>query len=309
MSDDDKLALIIPEVYRILGSYKDKTQVITTVQELHDYVDASIRNGVISIDTETNNSLEPVTCKLMGACIYTPGKHNAYIPVNHVDKQRNKLQGQVTEQDIKTEFDRLCNTKIIMHNGKFDYEVIKCTCNCELNIYWDTLIAAKVLNENELAGLKEQYISKIDSTQEKYDIENLFEHIKYEIVPPEVFALYAATDSYMTYKLYLWQKEQFNKPGNERLYSLFMNVEMPVVQVAAEMELTGIEIDTEYANRLSIKYHKILDDLDVVIAKELDKYKDIIAKWRLTDEATYRPPKKQGDGFAKSKSEQLASPP
>ena len=69
MSDDDKLALIIPEVYRILGSYKDKTQVITTVQELHDYVDASIRNGVISIDTETNNSLEPVTCKLMGACI------------------------------------------------------------------------------------------------------------------------------------------------------------------------------------------------------------------------------------------------
>lgn len=245
----------------------------------------------------------------MGACIYTPGQHNAYIPVNHIDKQGNKLQGQVTEQDIKTEFDRLCNTKIIMHNGKFDYEVIKCTCNCELNIYWDTLIAAKVLNENELAGLKEQYISKIDSTQEKYDIENLFEHIKYEIVPPEVFALYAATDSYMTYKLYLWQKEQFNKPGNERLYSLFMNVEMPVVQVAAEMELTGIEIDTEYANRLSIKYHKMLDDLDVVIAKELDKYKDIIAKWRLTDEATYRPPKKQGDGFAKSKSEQLASPP
>lgn len=245
----------------------------------------------------------------MGACIYTPGKHNAYIPVNHVDKQGNKLQGQVTEQDIKTEFDRLCNTKIIMHNGKFDYEVIKCTCNCELDIYWDSLIAAKVLNENEPAGLKEQYISKIDATQEKYDIESLFANIKYEIVPPEVFALYAATDSYMTYRLYLWQKEQFSKPGNERLYSLFMNVEMPVVQVAAEMELTGIEIDKEYANRLSIKYHKILDDLDVVIAKELDKYKDIIAKWRLTDEATYQPPKKKGDGFAKSKSEQLASPP
>lgn len=97
MSDDDKLAVIIPEVYRILGSYKDKTQVIRTVQELHEYVDASIRNGVIAIDTETNNSLEPVTCKLMGACIYTPGKHNAYVPVNHVDRQGHKLQDQVTE--------------------------------------------------------------------------------------------------------------------------------------------------------------------------------------------------------------------
>ena len=310
-SIEDKLRIIYNNVNRILGVYKENTLVIKDKETLSNYIDKAIENNIIAIDTETNNSLDPITCKIMGGCIYTPGCKNAYIPINHTTLTGERLDWQITENQLAEQFSRLIEAKtdIIMHNGKFDYEVIKCTCNCELNIYWDTLIAAKVLNENELAGLKEQYISKIDSTQEKYDIENLFEHIKYEIVPPEVFALYAATDSYMTYKLYLWQKEQFNKPGNERLYSLFMNVEMPVVQVAAEMELTGIEIDTEYANRLSIKYHKILDDLDVVIAKELDKYKDIIAKWRLTDEATYRPPKKQGDGFAKSKSEQLASPP
>ena len=65
-----------------------------------------------------------------------------------------------------------------MHNGKFDYEVIKCTCGCVLDVYWDTEIAARILDENELAALKKQYILHIDSTQEKYDITHLFEDIE-----------------------------------------------------------------------------------------------------------------------------------
>ena len=117
----------------------------------------------------------------MGGCIYTPGQKNAYIPVNHVDANRNLLPNQLTEAQIKEQFDRLHDTEIIMHNGKFDYEVIKCTCNCVLDIYWDTLIAAKVLDENELAGLKEQYRTKIDASQEKYDIEHLFDKMEYAI--------------------------------------------------------------------------------------------------------------------------------
>ena len=91
----------------------------------------------------------------------------------------------------------------------------------------------------------------------KYDIEHLFADVEYAQVDPEIFALYAATDSFMTYKLYEWQKKQFEKLGHERLYWLFLNVEMPIVEVAAEMELTGIEIDKEYGKRLSAKYHKI----------------------------------------------------
>ena len=153
----DKLALIYSEVNRILGKYKDNTQVIRTKQDLVEYINASISNGVIAIDTETNNSLEPITCLLMGACIYTPGRKSAYIPVNHVDPSTLvKLENQLTEADIKEQFDRLSDIKIIMHNGKFDYAVIKCTCGCVLDVYWDTEIAARILDENELAALKKQ---------------------------------------------------------------------------------------------------------------------------------------------------------
>ena len=315
VSTFDKLQLIYEEVNRVLGGYTSNTKVITSKDELSQYIDEAIRNGIIAIDTETNNSLEPLTCLLMGACIYTPGQLSAYIPVHHTQPDTDILiENQLTESDIKEQFERLSNTKILMHNGKFDYEVIKCTCNCVLNIYWDTEIAARILDENELAGLKKQYILHIDSTQEKYDIEHLFQGIPYAYVKPEIFALYAATDAYITYRLYEWQKEQFNKPGNEKLFDLFMNVEMPVVPVCAEMELYGIEIDKEYAKRLSNKYHKKVDEVNAKIDAELSKYSDKISAWRLTKEANYKErnskPNKTGEfTYKKSKNEQLENPP
>ena len=311
VSIEDKLRIIREDVERILGTYKEDTQVIYTLEDLHSYIDKAIENGVIAVDTETNNSLQPITCKLMGACIYTPGRKNAYIPINHINRiTGEKLSNQLTEQDIYNEFSRLSKVNIIMHNGKFDYEVIKCTCGIELDVYWDTMIGARILNENERAGLKEQYINKIDSSIEKYSIEHLFQGIEYAVIEPELFALYAATDSFMTYKLFEYQWKEFNKPENKGIYNVFRNIEMPVLKVTAEMELNGICLDLDYAERLSNKYHKMMDDIDVKIKEELHKYDDMIAKWRLTPEANYKAPNKtkSGDGFAKSKSEQLEDP-
>ena len=304
------------EVYRILGKYKDNTLVIRDLETFKNYISIAIKNGSIAVDTETNNSLDPITCKLMGLCIYTPLMKQAYIPVNHIDKEGNLLDNQLTEEEIKEQLLRLISAhiKVIMHNGKFDYKVIKCTCDIELVPYWDTMIAAKILDENELrASLKEQYIDKIDSSQEKYDIEHLFEGLPYAIFSPELFALYAATDSKMTYDLYEWQLKQYMLPDNSKLLSLLLNVEMPVVQVAAEMELTGICIDQEYAERLSKKYHDIANGVDKQIEIELKKYDDQIAKWRLTEEANFKPlskkPNIRGEyTLQKSKSEQLQIP-
>ena len=313
VSIHDKLRLIKEEVLRILGVYKDQTVVIRTREDLTMYIYAAVVNGEIAIDTETNNSLVPLTCKLMGPCIYTPGQKNAYIPINHVNPDtRELLPNQLTEQDIKEEFLRLTDTKIIMHNGKFDYEVILCTCDVELVIYWDTMIASRILDENERANLKQQYISKIDPSIEKYSIEQLFEGVEYAIVDPEIFALYAATDAFMTYKLYLWQKEQFAIPGCERMYKLFTDIEMPMIRVCADMELTGITIDTEYASRLSVMYHAQLEEIDIKIQEELTKYKDQIAKWRITPEANKKEKKTNKKGeetWSKSKNEQLQDPP
>jgi len=309
LSKKEKVELIKQNVINILGKHLDDSFVVKTKEEFVDYVDTSIENNLIVIDTETNNSLDPLTCKIMGLCLYTPGKNQCYVPVNHRDVDTDlRLEWQLTENDLNEQLQRLVdnNVKIIYHNAKFDYQVLKCTCGVELPIYWDTMIGARLLNENESAGLKEQYVLHIDSEQEKYSIEKLFEKEEYAIFAPELFSLYASTDALMTYKLYEYQVNLFNQEENKGVYKLFRDVEMPCIKVVAEMELTGIAIDLEYCERLSNKYHNQLDELNEQINKELDGLKDKINKWKLTPEANEK--KISGDKVSKSKAEQLEDP-
>ena len=306
---EEKLAEISREVQKTLGKYAESTIVIKTKEEYLKYIEDCINAGIVALDTETNNSLDPLTCKLMGLCLYAPGLPAAYIPVNHRNRYTDeRLDWQLVESDIKEGVDKLKDTKILTHNGKFDYQVMKCTCESPFKIYWDSQVASKVLNENDRsARLKDQYVLKIDSNEEKYSIEHLFQGLEYAIVDPELFALYAATDSYKTYKLYEYQLNEFMKPENKGIYSLYTNIEVPVIEVTAEMELNGVCLDLEYAKRLGKKYDQRLADIQVRIDKELEELKPQIDAWRMTPEATYHEPKK-GGGFKKSKSEQLEDP-
>lgn len=289
LTDQERVALIIEKVNKVLGKQKKNVLVIRTRADLYRYISGAIAAGRCAVDTETNNSLDPVTCKLMGLCLYYPGGKQAYIPINHVDiETRELLPNQLTTDDCREALQRLLDAKvyILMHNGKFDYEVIKCTCGIEVKPNWDTIIAARLLDENEFSSkqtsLKYIYVKYIDPSQEKYSIEGLFENIAYAIVPPETFALYAATDSLMTDKIYEWQKPQFERPENARLYWVFQNIEMPIVQVTAEMELTGVCIDLEFGERLRLKYNQLLAGIDTKINAEISRASLLIEEWKKT---------------------------
>lgn len=304
VSLEDKMDLISKEVIRVLGKQADNITVLKTEEELSSYIDNAIASGTVAVDTETNNSLDPLTCKLMGLCLYYPGGKQAYVPINHADKEGNRLTWQLTEEDCRRHLQRMkdAKTRILMHNAKFDYQVIKCTCGIEVFADWDTLIASKLIDENESGSLKEQYILHIDPEQEKYSIEGLFEKLPYAAFSPELFAFYAATDALMTYKLYEYQKSIMESADYEKIYRLFMTIEMPCVWAIANMELNGVELDLEYDKRLSEKYHKKLDEINERANAELARLKPQIDAWRLTPEANAK-----SDG-KKSKSEQLDDP-
>lgn len=278
----EKLEIIRENVLRVLGHQRKNTIVIKDKDTFYNYVSEAISSGRISIDTETNNSTDPVTCDIMGLCLYYPGGKQAYIPINHVNPDTGiRLDWQLTELDCKEQLQRILDAKIfkVMHNGKFDYEVIDSTCDIKVSPDWDTIIAARLLNENEESGLKKQYIKYIDPGQEKYDIEHLF-IVPYKYIDPEIFALYAATDSMMTDKLYLYQLPQMTDPSNEQLYWLFMNIEMPIVTVTAEMEMEGMSIDVDFGEKLKNKYYMQLADIDEKINLELENLKKPISIWR-----------------------------
>ena len=283
---EEKLEVIREKVLEVLGKQRKNVVVIKTKEAFEEYVSAAIKFGRVAVDTETNNSTDPSTCQLMGLCLYYEGGKQAYIPINHVNwRTGERLSLQLTEQDCKEQLQRFkdAGTFIVMHNGKFDYEVIKCTCDLEVIPDWDIMIGAHTINENEKMSLKWQYIDKIDPSQTKYDIESLF-IVPYKYVEPEIFALYAATDSLMTDKLYLYQAAILMAPGNERLYWLFVNIEMPIVKVAGDMELIGVCIDQEFGEKLRLKFNQNLSEIDEQIDAELFALKDTIAKWRLAPE-------------------------
>ena len=293
---EERLNIITDKVLKTLGKQKDNITVIKDKEAFNDYINRAIASGRIDIDTETNNSTDPVTCKLMGPCFYYPGGKQAYVPINHRDyKTKERLDWQLTEADVAEQLKQIVDSKIdiIMHNGKFDYEVLKCTCGVEVVPKWDTLIAARLIDENtfkdSFVSLKSMYTTYIDPEQEKYSIDELFENIAYADVDPDIFAYYAATDALMTDKVYLWENETFySKPENKRVKDLFFNIEMPILQVTAEIELRGVYIDQELGARLKQKYNKQLEDLDKEINKILDSIKPIITSWRLTPEANER---------------------
>lgn len=297
----DKLILIKDRVLKKLGKQKDNIIVISNRTDFHNYVSEAIKSGRIAIDTETNNSLDPITCKIMGLCLYYPGGKQAYIPINHINATtEEKLPNQCTESDIKEELQRVNDSGIlrIMHNGKFDYQVIKCTCGIAVPPDWDTMIAAKLIDENEPVGLKEQYIKYIDQSQAKYDISMLFADIPYAVVDPSLFALYAATDSLMTDKLYAYQKPILEACGPEvdrlsgkelkGVYWLFKNIEMPIVVITAEMELTGVSVDLEYGAKLREKYTRLVNDTTASINKAISDIKPAIDNWLLDPKSDAR---------------------
>lgn len=311
----ERLKLVDEHANSVLGMHKEDTEVISTTEALVSFIDKAISNGVIAYDTETNNSLDYLTCKVVGLCLYTPGLKAVYVPVWHTDYTNDMpIDNLVDFEVVKSQLKRLAdsNIKIIMHNGKFDYQVTKCVFEVELPIYWDTMIGARMIDENEeSAKLKWQYKNKINSNHPYYDIDEIFPGIPYTYLNPNTFVLYAATDALMTYELYMWQKDYLSRPDEVNVLRLFKEVEMPLIIPVAEMELRGVLFDSVYAKRLQDKLHKKVDHYSELIEEELHKYDSKIAEWRLTPEANYREKKTNKKGettYSKSKSEQLTEP-
>ena len=272
----DKINTINAEVHKYLGKFKNKIKVIYTKRELAELIDLAIANGIISIDTETT-SLDPITCELVGVCLYTPTSFYTYVPVGHRSYiTDNRIDEQITIEDLKEELERLVNVKQIYHNAKYDIRVLHWQLGIDFQPYWDTMIAAKLLNENESMALKYQYAKYIEKSSKDYDFDTLFKGIDFRNVPIETAAMYAGADPYITFKLYEFQKQFIGTEKYKGITNVFFNIEMPLIPVIADMENTGICIDREYANMLSLEYHQKLDECEKKVYEEINKYAENI---------------------------------
>jgi DNA polymerase I-like protein with 3'-5' exonuclease and polymerase domains len=289
----DKINAARALVEKTLGQYADLFGIIQDEAQLQYYIGAAIDNGIISIDTETTG-LDPLSDELVGICIYTPGFQAAYIPVNHKSYiTGEKIDNQLSVDFLHQQFNRIAESKIdvIMFNAPFDIRFLRSGINVYLTCTWDCYLAARLLNENEGSGnnnlkaLHSKYCT--DGTGASMRFADYFEGISFELVPIKLGYLYAARDALITFELYEFQKpfltqdhEDCIERGLQDVAWVFHNIEMPCVQVIADMEDTGVDFDMEFANLLYDKYHTELVEKTKKVYEVLDMYSAEISAYR-----------------------------
>ena len=283
----ERIANIQKLVELHLGKYKDLFTLIQDEEHLRKYIDKCIKNGVISIDTETTG-LDPMLDDIAGICIYTPGEKSAYIPINHVSYITNlKLDNQLSIEYIRKQVERIIDASIdvIMYNAKFDIRVLRNKVGLH-NIYctWDCYLATRLLNENEpvnaLKKIHQKYV--LNGKADAFTFDELFKGIPFTLIPIKTAYLYAANDPKITYELYEYQRKYLREDSDREdmraIYWTFKNIEMPCIDATAVMEDNGVLIDMEFQKKLSVKYHKLLQERLDDFNREVAKYeKDLLA--------------------------------
>ena len=289
----DRIQLAIKVTNEKLGHLKDSHKLCSDLEEIKDYIRlANAGTGYLAIDTETTG-LDPMDDTLVGVGIYTPDASlGLYIPIAHKDFMTNKiLPNQLGIDDLTEvlEFINELDIYTIWFNAVFDIRFLHSATGVWLNTHWDVSVAAHMLDENDrvkdLKGWHSKYVMNGESDPISFN--DLFNGIKFDIVPLEVAYLYGANDSKLTYEAFAFQHPYLDEThplcvekGLVGVSHVYKDIEIPLIPVIAELEQTGINFDTELAKELSIKYHKELKRSESKCYQVLDDHAEELAAYR-----------------------------
>lgn len=270
---------------KVVDYFKEsKAILITSKDQLHEYVTNYIEAGIGGIDTETTG-LDRVRDYIVGSSLYYPGGVECYIPNKHLipifDQPYNN---QLTYEDVQEEFQRFVDakTKLIFANADFDLAMIYKDYKVDLIpcCYYDVILAWRCLKENEkdntLKGLYNKYCLKGKGDPMKFS--DFFSPQLFPYCNPDVAKLYAANDAKITYELFKFQlpfitKSNLKCVNNhlEGIADLVWNVEFPLMSVCQQMHRRGLYIDKSVANRLIERYTDKLHEEEAVLAQLVDE--------------------------------------
>lgn len=212
----------------------------------------------VAWDTETTD-LEPRDADLVGiGCCWGSEKSEvAYIPIAH--HRGTTLELATVIEALRPILESSAYPKAL-HNAKFDRLVLRCQGIELAGVVFDTMLASYALNptnSHSLSQLSEKYLSVAALSYKDLRIPK-GETIAIVDIP--TIANYCGLDCYTTYKLV--RKLRAELEDKPKLHQLLLDIEQPLEAVLAEMEYTGIRIDTEYLNELSQQIQSQLQDIE-----------------------------------------------
>ena len=216
----------------------------------------------VAFDLETT-SLNAMAAQLVGISLSPVPGEAYYIPVGHVGWEQIEQLPQ--EQVIDRLKPLLEGSKLgkIAHNGKYDATVLAEYGLTVNNLIFDTMLAAYLLGEKAL-GLKALAFSRlgIEMTPITDLIGSGVKQLSMSQVPINQAADYACADADLTGQLAELLLAELHQEG---LWTLFADVEMPLLPVLISMERNGVALDTDLLRQMSRRLGEQLLKLEAEI--------------------------------------------
>jgi len=234
-----------------------------TIEEVREYIDKAISNGIASLDTETEgldtrvylneetNKYETVH-KIVGFCVSADIDSGMYIPIRHKRGIEHNLDIDLVEKEITRLGE---NTLLVFHNSKFDLEMLEFMGN-PLSIlkhtqFEDTQIALFIRDPNDKrTGLKIASQTHLGVTQ--IELEELFPksttNLDFSELSPtdNGVAEYGCSDACCT--LMLWEQIKWVAEKYKVSYTL----EKALIGPLRRMERNRVLIDVDLIKQLKI---------------------------------------------------------
>ncbi len=224
---------------------------VTTLEELQTLVDQLGEQPCFSLDTETT-STHPRWAEIVGySFAWVPG--NAYyVPVRA--PQGDPCLDPVRVADILRPVLESSTVQKIGQNLKYERIVLRSAGLDLRGVAFDTMVADYLIDPGErnhsLDDLARRYLGHA-----KIKIRDLIgtgkKQKQMDQVPVNQVAPYAAEDADVPLRLRPMLEERLQQ---QELDSLFADLEMPLIEVLAEMEYNGIRVDEQRLEQLGQRF-------------------------------------------------------
>ncbi|MFT8313286.1 MAG: DNA polymerase [Clostridium sp.] len=242
-------------IAKMIAEKPDNYKLITNIFDLKKLAQDLKKEEETGLDTETNG-LDYDKNHIVGISITLPkADYHVYIPIRHEQEWSEiQLPPKMVFSALKEYLEDSSIGKVL-HNAKFDFHMFYREGIYVKGLLMDTLIAMKVLNENEptyaLKNLATKYGKYFGFEDKSSTYEELFGKGGFENTPFDIGTVYACKDTHLCYKFYKWIKTQFERLP--KLGKIYFEIELPNTITAFDMEKNGMLVDLSFAQKYTVK--------------------------------------------------------
>lgn len=235
---------------------------VQSVDDLKKILSGIKKGTILCIDTETT-SVYPNLADLLGVSFSWKEETGYYVPVSYSESLYS-LSLPKLEDVIKVLKPILEDPKIYItgQNIKYDWIVLQ-KYGIHLNgVIFDTMIASYLLNpgvrRHNMDDMASDYLGYTTLSYGELVGKGKKKQELYEIDPDRVTE-YAAEDADITLRLHQVLEPKLKKSGMEKV---FRELELPLVEVLKDIEMTGVSLDISYFAKLSKDFEKRIQELE-----------------------------------------------